>query len=397
MAHLQTLKTDALIFGGGVAGLWILNRLRNAGYNAWLFEQDQLGTGQTIASQGIIHSGLKYVHDGAMNKAAAAIADMPKRWRDCLAGNGEINLSGTRVLSEHYYMLPRASWRARLLSFLGSKALASRTESVPSHDYPPLFAGQIRSPLYRLDDFVIDVPSLLRTLSDQQASAVFSIDWNKAQLARTESGDVEALVLADGTRIEASRYIFCCGSGNAALLSQFGITAPGMQKRPLQQVMVRHNIEAPAFVHCVSSSIDLTPELTITTHHNSAGQPVWYLGGRLAENGVGKSTDVLIGEARAALQTLLPWCDFSGAAWATLPVDRAELQQPDGRRPEHASLSNHGNAVVCWPTKLTLSPALADAVIAHFDAADISPLPESAMPPAGLTRPPVAATPWETL
>jgi glycerol-3-phosphate dehydrogenase len=397
MAHTRTLKTDALIFGGGVAGLWILNRLRQAGYNAWLFEQDRLGTGQTIASQGIIHSGLKYVHDGSLNKAAVAIADMPQRWRDCLAGTGEIDLSETRVLSEHYYMLPRASWRARLLSFLGSKALASRTESVKAQDYPPLFAGQTRSPLYRLDDFVVDVPSLLQTLSDRQASAVFSINWDQARLTCTDKGDVDALVLADDTRIEASRYIFCCGSGNAALLSQFGITAPAMQKRPLQQVMVRHTIETPAFVHCVSSSIDLTPELTITTHRNSAGQPLWYLGGRLAENGVGKSTDVLIGEARAALETLLPWCDFTAAAWGTLSVDRAELQQPDGRRPEHGSLSNHGNVAVCWPTKLTLSPALADAVLAHFDTAGIKPLPDNTVPPAGLTRPAVAATPWESL
>ena len=54
----QILKTDVLIFGGGIAGLWLLNRLHNAGYSAWLMEQEALGSGQSIASQGMIHGGL---------------------------------------------------------------------------------------------------------------------------------------------------------------------------------------------------------------------------------------------------------------------------------------------------------------------------------------------------
>lgn len=56
----EALKLDALIIGGGVAGLWLLNRLRNEGYQALLLEQEALGTGQSIASQGMIHGGIKY-------------------------------------------------------------------------------------------------------------------------------------------------------------------------------------------------------------------------------------------------------------------------------------------------------------------------------------------------
>jgi glycerol-3-phosphate dehydrogenase len=53
-------KYDLIIFGAGIAGLWTLNHFRGLGYNAILLETDSIGCGQTIAAQGIIHSGLKY-------------------------------------------------------------------------------------------------------------------------------------------------------------------------------------------------------------------------------------------------------------------------------------------------------------------------------------------------
>ena len=53
------LQVDIAIFGGGVAGLWLLNRLRKAGYQAILLEADRLGAGQTRYAQGIIHGGTK--------------------------------------------------------------------------------------------------------------------------------------------------------------------------------------------------------------------------------------------------------------------------------------------------------------------------------------------------
>ena len=47
-----------IIIGGGIAGLWMLNRLRAEGYDVMLLEKNQLGAGQTIASQGMIHGGI---------------------------------------------------------------------------------------------------------------------------------------------------------------------------------------------------------------------------------------------------------------------------------------------------------------------------------------------------
>ena len=44
------LKPDILIFGGGIAGLWLINRLNAAGYQCLLLETDTLGGDQTLAS-----------------------------------------------------------------------------------------------------------------------------------------------------------------------------------------------------------------------------------------------------------------------------------------------------------------------------------------------------------
>ncbi|MDF1765148.1 MAG: FAD-dependent oxidoreductase, partial [Gammaproteobacteria bacterium] len=93
-------STDIVLFGGGIAGLWLLNRLRNAGYSAVLLEADSLGGAQTLASQGIIHGGLKYALGGSVTDAANAIAQLPARWRACFEGSGEIDLSGCEVLSD---------------------------------------------------------------------------------------------------------------------------------------------------------------------------------------------------------------------------------------------------------------------------------------------------------
>ena len=55
-----TFHIDVAIIGGGIAGLWLLAQLRERGYGALLIESNQLGSGQTLCAQGIIHGGTKY-------------------------------------------------------------------------------------------------------------------------------------------------------------------------------------------------------------------------------------------------------------------------------------------------------------------------------------------------
>ncbi len=72
-----TVNLDLAIIGGGVAGLWLANRAKAAGFSVAVLESKALGSGQTLASQGMIHGGMKYTLAGALTGASEAIADMP--------------------------------------------------------------------------------------------------------------------------------------------------------------------------------------------------------------------------------------------------------------------------------------------------------------------------------
>ena len=373
--------TDIVVFGGGIAGLWLLNRLRDEGYDAVLLEADGLGAAQTLASQGIIHGGLKYALGGSVTDAANTIAALPARWRACFGGTGEIDLSGCEVLSERYYMWSSASYRSKIKAFFGSKSLQGRVESVPRSDFPSFFAeATVDGSLYALPDFAVDTPSLLSVLRARCEEAIFKIDPNGIRFSRDANGCASSVTLRAGARrdgdtngsgddsvsIQAQRMIFCAGKGNQALIDAAGLHKPASQLRPLKMVWVKKAGLGSVFAHCIGEDFSLTPKLTVTTHVADDGVPVWYLGGEIAESGVGVPDDELIERAKRLIADLFPWVDLSGAQWGCFAIDRAEAKMADGSRPDGALFIAEDGYIAAWPTKLTLTPALADSVLAEL-------------------------------
>ncbi len=118
----KKIETDIVIVGGGIAGLWLLNRLREEHYSAILLESKALGSGQTNKSQGIIHGGIKYALQGVLSPSTESIANMPKVWRDCLTGKGNVDLSNVKILSERQYLWSTGSLTSKLAGFFAEKA-----------------------------------------------------------------------------------------------------------------------------------------------------------------------------------------------------------------------------------------------------------------------------------
>ncbi|WP_372782032.1 NAD(P)/FAD-dependent oxidoreductase [Litorivivens sp.] len=392
-------RVDTVIFGGGIAGLWLLNRLVAEGRNAVLFEQDALGSSQTIASQGMIHGGIKYALGGALTGESEAIAAMPGHWARCLEGKGDVDISACNVLSHHFYLWSTRSITSKLTSFFASKMLRGRVNSVKAADRPPAFdSPQFRGSLYRLADLVLDVPSLLDTLAAPHRDRIFRIDWQTAALLRKDRRII-ALRFADGLMLEADHFVFAAGAGNEALLNAVNLEQPAMQRRPLQQVLVKHDFPSPLYAHCMGNNP--SPRLTISSHRCNDGRHCWYLGGDLATEGVNMDSGELIERAQKELAELFPWINFGTTQWATLKVDRAEPRQTQLVKPDKAYAERPkdcDNLLVCWPTKLTLTPDMANQASTLLGSTPPNGA-TGAIPEAleRLPRPPIATPCWETL
>lgn len=386
------LELDVAVIGGGVAGLWLLSRLQAAGRRAMLFESGALGGGQTLASQGIIHGGLKYALDLKLGAASAALADSPARWRACLAGQGDVDLRAAEILAPHHLFWVQRALTSRITGFFGARMLRGRVNALDPADWPVV----LRQPeqvgaVYQLDELVLDVPSLLRALSAPHRDRIRQVD---AALDLERSGDgISAMRLRrpDGrpVTVKAACYVFAAGAGNAAVLASLGLGAARAQTRPLHMLLM-DGMPGPLYAHCFDTGDK--PRLTITSHRRAAGSWVWYVGGQLAERGVAMDAGELIRAARAEFAQLLPQLDLSVCRFAGWRVDRAEGATATGAKPEGPVVMRQGNCLVAWPTKLAMTPQLADMLLPMLPpAAPEGPLPDLMDWPA----PPPAIPIWE--
>jgi glycerol-3-phosphate dehydrogenase len=390
----RKIRPDTLVIGGGVAALWTANALKASGRSVVVLSDGPLGSGQSLAAQGVIHGGLKYAVGGKLTEASEALAAMPSRWLSALRGEGPVDLSRAHLLSDHQILWSLPGVISQAVGFFGSKALRGRCEPLARGKHPPVFDDtRYKGRLFRIDEPVVDPVSAIRELARGVADETYLVDWSKNATLLVEDGSLEAIeILEDDsttTRIEAGLHLLAAGAGNGALLASLGTPSPRMQLRPLHQVIVRKEGLPDFFSVCVGTGPK--PPLVATTHRDVAGRTLWYLGGDLAEAaGVARDEAAQIEAAQAFFGKQLPWIDLGGADWFTCRVDRAEPLTGTGDRPPGAYCHRLGKALVAWPTKLALAPALADRVLAECPSPSAEPVP-----PLILPRPPFGAPPWE--
>jgi len=393
---------ELCIIGGGIAGLWTLAQARAQGINAILFEKNSLGGKQTILSQGIIHGGSKYALQGVITGATMAIADMPRLWLDALQGKtdkNQVQLPNTQLLAEHQFLIPSSGVDTKLLSFFGSKTMRSFTQKVKSKDLPEgMQALSIKQTCFQLFEPVLQIETLIADLYQQHSESIFQADISAQDIQ--ESADTVNIRLKQNDQVEVllSCDYLAITAGEGFSDYQSLQVEQEMQLRPLHMLaMQSEDPQAPLpalFAHFIGRSSK--PLLTVTSHPN-AEQPdnhTWYLGGDLAEQGVGKSHEEQVQLAKKQLAKLLPKLQLEKLHFQSIEINRAEPKQSALLRPDDAycyQKDENSRIITAWPTKLALAPRVAEQVL---QACQFSSTSKQATIALNLPKPELARYCW---
>ena len=386
-------KADLIICGAGIAGLWLFNRLKREGYNVLMLERNAIGCGQTIASQGIIHSGLKYAFAGQINTLARSISDMPNLWRDALRGEGPVDLSAARVMANSQFLLIPSGFMGSLIGLVTKKALGNNVHELARSEWPDHLAqtGFKGSVIY-MDEPVLDVASTLRALAMHYMDSIRCADILSAEWALRPDGGIDHIRIGNET-ICADHYVFTAAAANEILAKKLNHDS-GLetQARPLLMGLI-HNAPYELYAHCVGPSDK--PVMTITTHKTNDGSLVWYLGGNVAERPKNADPRDVYRAARKGFEKYMPGVDLSNVTWSTLPIDRIEgKSRTTGHLPDTPTLHVTGNAIYAWPTKLTFAPMLANQVRERIGAPSGTTTDWSFLTPCPITQTPWDITEW---
>lgn len=355
------MKIDALIIGGGMAGLWTLAILRARGYGAVLLDIGALGGMQTLTSQGIIHGNPRYSLT-APPDSQDVIQAVSTRWRDALRGHGEVNLRDAHILCANQYLWTADSLGGRFGGFMLSRRLGGHLEKCSAEAYPPFLPRDFRGHCYTLNAAVLDIPSVLQTIAQQYAPWILSDCFWK------EDGRY-VNVLCGGAmhRFLPRRIIYTAGRANGEL------TGIAQQTLPLRMAALRVPKAAPdIFGHHLDGSN--SSGVTITTHREKHCK-IYYLGGASAEEGAHHSENEYIAHMRATLLKALPWLNkawFTDDAFHTFTIERVAGEQEEKGIYEPVILQR-ARKLIAWPGKLTFAPLLAERLFALLPPANDNP------------------------
>ena len=381
-----SVNYDVVICGGGIAGLWLLNILSKAGFEVLLLEKVALGGVQTIASQGMIHGGQRYMIGKNTSSHAEKVAPLPGRWNACLEGRGDLDLRDVRVLNQTQVMWPTGGRLTKLVLTSASVMLKAKTRKLDGRDVPEALAGLKGVPVYELPEKVLDVASLVEVLSAPHRA--------KIRKGSIDSLSRDGRLTVSGLQVKAQIVICAAGLGNEELLDLLGAGKEGTQRRPLRQLMVK-TMPYPLYGHGITTSYK--PRVTVTSHPLHSGGYVWYLGGAIADAILSLPENEAISFAKNEMKEIFGHLDWSGKQWATWYGLRAEAYSEVGRLPNEPVVQEYGNALIIWPTKLTMAPILGDKVLSLLAEKGITPKYSG----TGLRQsndlglPPQAWFPWE--
>jgi D-arginine dehydrogenase len=227
---------DAIIVGGGVAGLSVARVLAEKQRRVLLLEREPQLASQASGNNAAIFRPLE--HD-------AASADLPRRSRQLLEawfGPGLLEVTGLVLVSDSAAEVSRLAAAA----VSGEVAHEQLDESQLRSLVPSLAGGEARHALLLHEGGVLDVPAFTAGLAAQARAFGAELRTRVAvQALRQERGRITGVTLTDGTRVSAPCVIVAAGAWNASLGEASGAALPLVSlRRHLIELRTRADVAA---------------------------------------------------------------------------------------------------------------------------------------------------------
>ena len=356
------IDVDIAIFGSGISGLWTYRLLKEKGYQVVLFEEKELGGVQTLASQGMIHGGQRYILQGGLTEHYHSIRNMPKIWNDCFKGEGDIDLRDVKILSKVQHLFSKDNAVSRLIDSFSSEKIKTEVHKLKKDKLPSIFqlSPHIGNDTYEMPEPVIDCKSLIKVLSQDYLNNIIHAKTKKIEKSKDSISNVVLEVIKNDKReeisVKAKCYVFAAGSGNTVFSNELHQQKTTTQSRPLAQIICR-TLPHPIYGHYVDSNP--RPRFTISAHPSLLEDGyIWYIGGRLAEEAVISSEEEALLKTYKELEKCFPNIKWSETEWGIHKVTRAEPLTKLGRLPIGPEIKKISNSILAWPIKLTFAPLL---------------------------------------
>lgn len=228
--------TDAIIVGGGVAGLSVARVLAEKKLRVLLLEREPQLASQASGNNAAIFRPLE--HD-------AASAEFPRRSRQLLeAWFGPGLLEGTGLVLVSAAAAEVSQLMAAAVS--GGVAHEQLDESQLHSLVPSLAGGEARHALLLHDGGVLDVPAFTSGLAAQARALGAELRTQVAvrELSQ-ERGRITGVTLTDGARVSAPCVIVAAGAWNASLGKASGAALPLVpMRRHLIELRTRADVAA---------------------------------------------------------------------------------------------------------------------------------------------------------
>ena len=399
----MSVPVDAVVIGGGVQGLWVLNDLVRRNFRACLITNGPLGAGQTLQSHVYLHRGHLY----EKRELVERIAQAQPAWQG-LIQRSNIQTQSRRPL----WVLPASATEKHLDAWRDS-GLQFRETELPELFRQGEFANQSTScRVFETQETWLDGEALIGTLSAKVLSAIRTGRVEKIDVRHGAVRSVEVMLEHGEPLVLRPRFVvLAAGVGNQQLLrnaltfnsqsedDHLRSSVASLQRlRASQMVVVRGRSLPP--LGCIA------PRKLFLVSNRDGSDVVWInsheIDGLAATGDANVMPPVDPNRLKANLDTLhaavpqLKAMDVTYGVYTCLKSERNVNQAwvPDSEYIEHLGRPSL-NLRVVWPSKLTLAPVASKRIVSLISRQLSHPngSSENLVTLPGVP-PPVGVSPW---